>query len=231
MAKKILIIEDEKDIQDLLELYLKREGYLIQGAKDGNTGVRRATKERFDLIILDLMLPELDGLEVCRILRSKPETAQIPMIMLTAKAEEADRIVGLEMGADDYITKPFSPREVVARVKALFRRLEKPKAQGVKQEYGGILLDPTRHEVSFKGKVHPLTAKEFQLLEFFITNKERVLSRDILLNEIWGYDYFGTTRTVDVHIARLRQKFPILNQALVAIKGLGYKLKEDPGKT
>ena len=230
MAKKILIIEDEKDIQDLLQLYLKREGFEVQGVQDGDAGLRKLGHEKFDLILLDLMLPQMDGLEICRRLRSQLPTAEIPVIMITAKAEEADRIVGLEMGADDYITKPFSPREVVARVKALLRRLEKPKAKEVRQEYGGIALDHSKHEVSYKGKTHSLTVKEFKLLEHFLANKGRVLSRDILLNEIWGYDYFGTTRTVDVHIARLRHKFPILNKSLVSLKGLGYKLQEEPTK-
>jgi len=231
MTKRILIIEDEKDIQDLLQYYLKREGYKVQGVEDGESGLRKIGQERFDLVILDLMLPKMDGLEVCRILRSRKQSADIPVIMLTAKAEEADRIVGLEIGADDYVTKPFSPREVVARVKALFRRLEKPKGQEVKHEYGGIALDPSRHEVTYKGKSHSLTTKEFKLLEYFFSNKGRVLSRDILLNEIWGYDYFGTTRTVDVHVAHLRQKFQVLSKSLISIKGLGYKLLEEPPKS
>jgi two-component system alkaline phosphatase synthesis response regulator PhoP len=230
MTKKILVIEDEKDIQELLQLYLKREGYDVQIAKEGETGLRKACKERYDLVLLDLLLPQMDGLEICRNLRSRPETSHIPIIMITAKAEESDRIVGLEMGADDYITKPFSPREVLARVKAIFRRLEKPKAKEVRQEYGGIALDHSRHEVTYKGKSHSLTSKEFKLLEFFLGNKGRVLSRDILLNEIWGYDYFGTTRTVDVHVAHLRHKFRVLNKSLVSIKGLGYKLREEPVK-
>ena len=231
MPKKILVIEDEKDIQELLQLYLKRDGYDVHIAKDGETGLRKASQERYDLILLDLMLPQLDGLEVCRTLRSRPQTADIPIIMITAKAEESDRIVGLEIGADDYITKPFSPREVLARVKALFRRMEKPKTKEVRHEYGGIALDHSRHEVTYKGKSHSLTTKEFNLLEYFLANKGRVLSRDILLNEIWGYDYFGTTRTVDVHVAHLRHKFQVLNKSLVAIKGLGYKLQDEPVKT
>jgi DNA-binding response OmpR family regulator len=230
MPKKILIIEDEKDIQDLLQLYLKRDGFGADIARDGETGLRKASQERYDLILLDLMLPQVDGLEVCRNLRSRPQTADIPIIMITAKAEESDRVVGLEMGADDYITKPFSPREVLARVKAIFRRLEKPKAKEVRHEYGGIALEPSKHEVTYKGKSHSLTSKEFKLLEFFLGNRGRVLSRDILLNEIWGYDYFGTTRTVDVHVAHLRQKFQVLYKSLVSIKGMGYKLEEKPVK-
>jgi two-component system alkaline phosphatase synthesis response regulator PhoP len=229
MSKKILVIEDEKDVQDLLQLYLKREGYEVRIAKEGEAGLRKASDERFDLVLLDLMLPHMDGLDICRTLRSQTKTADLPIVIITAKAEEADRIVGLELGADDYITKPFSPREVLARVKALFRRLEKPKAgTQAKQEYGGIALDPDRYEVTYRAKSQNLTAKEFKLLEFFLANRGRVLSRDLLLNEIWGYDYFGTTRTVDVHVAHLRQKFPLLNKSLVAVKGLGYKLQEEP---
>jgi len=230
MNKRILIVEDEKDIRDLLEHYLKKEGYDAHSVKDGKAGLEKATKEKFDLIILDLMLPEMDGLEICRRLRSEPATAALPIIMLTAKTEEADRIVGLEMGADDYISKPFSPREVLARIKALHRRLQKPQPKEVKWQYGGIVLDGDRHEVTYKGKTHALTSKEFKLLEYFLANRGRVLSRDILLNELWGYDYFGTTRTVDVHVARLRQKFAILERALLSIKGLGYKLSDDPPK-
>ena len=230
MIKKILIIEDEKDIRDLLQHYLKREGYEVKSAQDGESGLQKIRKERFDLLLLDLMLPQVDGLEICRNLRSRPETADLPIIMITAKGEESDRIVGLEMGADDYITKPFSPREVLARVKAIFRRMEKPKGKEIKHEYGGIHLDPAKHEVTYKGKSHSLTVKEFKLLEFLLANKGRVLSRDILLNEIWGYDYFGTTRTVDVHVAHLRQKFQVLNKSLVSIKGLGYKLQEEAAK-
>ena len=230
MPKKILVIEDEKDIQELLQIYLKRDGYDVHIAKDGETGLRKASLERYDLILLDLMLPHMDGLEICRNFRSRPQTSDVPIIMITAKAEESDRIVGLEMGADDYITKPFSPREVLARVKAILRRLDKPKAKEIRQEYGGIALDNSRHEVTYKGNSHSLTTKEFKLLEYFLANKGRVLSRDILLNEIWGYDYFGTTRTVDVHVAHLRQKFQVLSKSLIAIKGLGYKLQEEPGK-
>jgi two-component system alkaline phosphatase synthesis response regulator PhoP len=231
MPKKILIIEDEKDILELLQVYLKREGYDVHIAKDGEAGLRKASRERYDLILLDLMLPQVDGLEICRNLRSHPQTSQVPIIMITAKTEESDRIVGLEMGADDYITKPFSPREVLARIKAIFRRLEKPKAREVRHEYAGIALDHSRHEVTYKGKSYSLTTKEFKLLEYFLDNKGRVLSRDILLNEIWGYDYFGTTRTVDVHVAHLRHKFQVLSKSLVSIKGLGYKLREEPVKT
>jgi two-component system, OmpR family, alkaline phosphatase synthesis response regulator PhoP len=227
MAKKILIIEDEKDICDLLEYYLKKEGYEVQSSRDGQSGLEKASKGNFDLVLLDLMLPQVDGLEICRRLRSQASTAALPIIMLTAKTEEMDRVVGLEIGADDYITKPFSPREVQARIKALHRRLEKPLPIESKWEYGGISLDRYRHEVSYEGRVHTLTSKEFNLLEYFLANCGRVLSRETLLNKLWGYDYFGTTRTVDVHVARLRQKFPILEKSLISTKGLGYKLSAE----
>jgi len=227
MPKKILIIEDEKDIQDLLRHSLAREGYEVHAAEDGESGLHRLAGEKFDLLLLDLMLPRMDGLEICRRARSHPDTADLPIIMITAKGEESDRVVGLEMGADDYISKPFSPREVLARVKALLRRTERPKAQRVHYEYEGIRLDSSRHEVSYRGKNLALTSKEFKLLEYFLANPGRVLSRDVLLNEIWGYDYFGTTRTVDVHVAHLRQKFPVLGERLISIKSLGYKLAED----
>jgi DNA-binding response OmpR family regulator len=230
MGRRILIVEDEKDIQDLLAHYLKKEGYDVQSAKDGRDGLERASKEKFDLVISDLMLPQVDGLEICRRLRSQPAVAALPIIMLTAKTEETDRIVGLEMGADDYITKPFSPQEVLARIKALHRRLEKPQPKEVKWQYGGIVLDGDRHEVTYKGKPHALTSKEFKLLEYFLANRGRVLSRDILLNELWGYDYFGTTRTVDVHVARLRQKFAILEGALMPSRGWATSFPMIPPK-
>ena len=230
MPKKILIIEDEKDIRDLLRHYLTKEGYDVQEAEDGDSGLLRLTKEKCDVVLLDLMLPGMDGLEVCRAIRSQLRTFELPVIMLTAKAEEADRIVGLELGADDYITKPFSPREVVARIKAVLRRVEKPKPKEARQEYEGISLDAVRYEVSYNGRAQSLTSKQFKLLEFLLANKGRGLSREVLLNEIWGYDYFGTTRTVDVHVAYLRKKFSILNRTLVSIKGVGYKLLEEPAK-
>jgi two-component system alkaline phosphatase synthesis response regulator PhoP len=230
MAQKILIVEDEKDIRDLLQHYLKREGYQVETAESGEVGLRKAIEKNVDLILLDLMLPQMDGLEVCRALRSNPRTSSIPVIMVTAKGEEADRIVGLEIGADDYIPKPFSPREVIARVKARLRRLEMAKAPETLYRFGPITLDSERYVVTHDGKAQTLTAKEFKLLQFLIQNKGRVLSRDVLLNEVWGYDYFGTTRTVDVHVARLRQKLPFLNQTLMAIKGLGYKLHEPEEK-
>jgi two-component system alkaline phosphatase synthesis response regulator PhoP len=225
-SKKILIVEDEKDILDLVKLYLEREGFRTCLAMTGLEGLRQLKAEHPDLIVLDLMLAEMDGLEVCKRIRAAPETSSIPIIMLTAKAEESDTIIGLELGADDYITKPFSPKALVARVKALFRRLERSQEGPTRLVYGPITMDLARHEIRTNGREVALTAKEFGLLEHLLRHAGRVLTRDALLNSVWGYDYYGTTRTVDVHIRRLKQKLPVLNDAITSIKSLGYKLKE-----
>ena len=229
-AKKVLIVEDEKDILQLVKLYLEKEGYRIVTASTGSEGLAQVRTEKPDLVVLDLMLPEIDGLEICKRLRSSPDTAMLPIIMLTAKAEESDTIIGLELGADDYVTKPFSPKTLVARVKALFRRLErKPEDGPTRFTYSALTLDLTRHEVTVKGKEVPLTAKEFGLLEHLLRHPGRVLTRDVLLNAVWGYEYYGTTRTVDVHIRRLKQKLPLLDEAILSVKSLGYKLKDVTG--
>jgi len=229
-AKKILIVEDEKDILQLVKLYLEKDGYRTVTASTGSEGLAQVRTEKPDLIVLDLMLPEIDGLEICKRLRSAPETAMLPIIMLTAKAEESDTIIGLELGADDYVTKPFSPKTLVARVKALFRRLDRKQEDGpARFTYGPLILDLTRHEVTVKGKEVPLTAKEFGLLEHLLRHPGRVLTRDVLLNAVWGYEYYGTTRTVDVHVRRLKQKLPLLDEAILSVKSLGYKLKEADG--
>jgi DNA-binding response OmpR family regulator len=225
--KKILIVEDEQDILQLITLYLEKEGFRTVSAKTGAEGLRQVKQEKPDLVVLDLMLPEIDGLEVCKRLRSSPDTAMLPIIMLTAKAEESDTVIGLELGADDYVTKPFSPKTLVARVKALFRRLErKPDESPAQYRYGDLVMDLARHEVRVKNIEVPLTAKEFGLLEHLLRNPGRVLTRDVLLSTIWGYDYYGTTRTVDVHIRRLKQKLPSLSDAIMSVKSMGYKLKE-----
>ncbi len=224
-VKKILIVEDEKDILELVKLYLEKEGYRTCVAMTGLDGLRQVKSEHPDLIILDLMLAEMDGLEVCKRVRADPQTAMIPIIMLTAKAEESDTIIGLELGADDYVTKPFSPKALVARVKAMFRRMER-KEETSRYIYGTLVMDVTRHEVKAYGRDVSLTAKEFGLLEHLLRHPGRVMTRDVLLNAVWGYDYYGTTRTVDVHVRRLKQKIPLLNDAIVSVKSLGYKLKE-----
>lgn len=225
-GKKILIVEDEKDILELVKLYLERDGYRTSTAVTGVEALKQVKSEHPDLVILDLMLAELDGLEVCKRIRADPQTAMTPIIMLTAKTEESDQIVGLELGADDYITKPFSPKALVARVKALFRRLERTGEGPSRHAYGAVVMDLDRHEVTVSGRVVPLTAKEFGLLEHLLRNPGRVMTREVLLNSVWGYDYFGTTRTVDVHVRRLKQKIPLLNDAIVSVKSLGYKLRE-----
>jgi two-component system, OmpR family, alkaline phosphatase synthesis response regulator PhoP len=210
-SKKILVVEDERDILQLVKLYLEKEGYRVSTAATGPDGLKAARSEHPDLLVLDLMLPDMDGLEICKRLRADQQTATLPIIMLTAKAEESDTVIGLELGADDYVTKPFSPKALVARVKALLRRVERSKG---------------RHEVTANGKDITLTAKEFGLLEYLLQHPGRVLTRDVLLNAVWGYEYYGTTRTIDVHVRRLKQKIPLLNDAIVSIKSLGYKLKE-----
>ena len=225
--KKILIVEDEADIAQLVKLYLEKDGFRPTIAKTGVEGLKLVKAERPDMVILDLMLPEMDGLEICKKIRTSIDTALLPIMMLTAKAEESDTIIGLELGADDYVTKPFSPKVLVARVKALFRRLE--RADDPKQTsyaYGPLLVDLARHEVLLDGAEIPLTAKEFGLLEQLLRHPGRVLTRDVLLNTVWGYDYYGTTRTVDVHIRRLKLKILLLEDAIISVKSLGYKLKD-----
>jgi DNA-binding response OmpR family regulator len=228
MTKKILIIEDDKDIVELLNHYLEKENFVLKDALDGSSGLTKAKSENFDLIILDIMLPEMDGLEVCKELRSDPKTKSVPIIMLTAKGEESDKIVGLELGADDYVTKPFSPKELVARVKSLLRRAEREPEKEKVYHYGKLVLDLARHELNVDKQLIELTAKEFDLLECLLRNRGRVLSRDYLLDQVWGYDYYGGMRTVDVHIRRLREKVPLLADSVQTVKNLGYKLKESP---
>ncbi len=226
MPQHILTIEDETDIANLIKLYLEKEGYRVTHISDGANGLSEVFRLKPNLLILDLMLPGMDGLEICKKVREKPETRTIPILMLTAKGEEVDKIIGLELGADDYLTKPFSPRELTARVKALLRRTG-PVEPTAALQYGSLTLDPLRHEVRIKNEEVSLTSKEFGLLEILLKNKGRVQSRDSLLNQVWGYDYFGTTRTVDVHIGRIREKIPFLSEAIVTVKSLGYKIKDD----
>jgi DNA-binding response OmpR family regulator len=226
VAKKVLIVEDEKEILDLVKLYLEKDGFRVCTAVNGLEGLKQVKAERPDLVILDLMLAEMDGLEVCKRLRANVETAMLPIIMLTAKAGETDTIIGLELGADDYVTKPFSPKALVARVKALFRRIERQQDEPSRYTYGALVMDMARHEVKVNGRDVTLTVKEFGLLQHLLQHPGRVLTRDVLLNAVWGYDYYGTTRTVDVHVRRLKQKIPLLNEAILSIKSLGYKLKE-----
>ena len=229
MPSNILVVEDDSDIAELVVRYLEKAGYATTHMSSGRDALDAVRSKAPDLVVLDVMLPHLDGLEVCRLLRAGSATAAIPIIMLTARAEESERIVGLEIGADDYLAKPFSPNELVARVRALLRRTQRvtPPPAGV-NTYGSIALDAERHTVSSSGREVVLTAKEFLLLEYLLQHRGRVLSRDLLLEDVWGYKYTGGTRTVDVHVRRLREKVPPLGEALVTVKQFGYKLLDHP---
>jgi DNA-binding response OmpR family regulator len=225
---RILVVEDDRDIGDLVCRYLEKASFTAELVSSGRDAVAALVAGPPDLLILDLMLPHVDGLEICRLVRANDKTAAIPIIMLTARAEESDRIVGLEVGADDYLAKPFSPNELVARVRALLRRAQRPPAKAASVTYGPIVVDSERHTVSLKERSVTLTAKEFVLLEYLLKHKGRVLSRDVLLTDVWGYKYTGGTRTVDVHVRRLREKLPVLVDALVTVKQFGYKLLDQP---
>jgi two-component system alkaline phosphatase synthesis response regulator PhoP len=221
---RILVVEDDRDIGELVCRYLEKAGYTAELVSSGRDAVRSIDSTPPDLLILDLMLPHVDGLEICRVVRASDKTNATPIIMLTARAEESERIVGLELGADDYIAKPFSPNELVARVRALLRRAHRRPAKTTHVTYGPIVVDSERHTVSSDGQDVTLTAKEFLLLEYLLKHRGRVLSRDVLLTDVWGYKYTGGTRTVDVHVRRLREKLPSLVDALVTVKQFGYKL-------
>lgn len=226
-SKNILIVEDEQDVIDLLALHLLKDTtYTISTAIDGIAGLEKARSELPWMIILDLMLPRMSGLEVCKILKSDRVTRHIPIIMLTAKAGETDRIVGLELGADDYVTKPFSPREVVLRIKAIERR-RAAEVSDEKLVCGLITLDPIRHHVDVAGKAVRLTTAEFKLLTMLMKKPGRLLSREMLLTGAWGYETFINTRTVDTHIRRLRHKLGKAAGTVETVRGFGYRLREN----
>ncbi len=225
--KQIFVVEDEKDLVELLTYNLEKDGYRVLSEMDGEAALKKIPEKMPDLVLLDLMLPKTDGLTVCKTLKANPKTAHIPVVMLTAKGEESDKIVGLELGADDYVTKPFSVKELLARVRAVLRRFSKAQEGETVQKFKDLTLDRTKHEVTLKGKKMGLTAKEFELLDYFLTHAGRVLSRDVLLNNVWGYDYFGTTRTVDVHVRRLREKLGAYEKHIQTVKGYGYLFKDE----
>ncbi|MBI3028149.1 MAG: response regulator [Candidatus Rokubacteria bacterium] len=227
MAARVLVVEDEPDIRDLVVLHLEREGFQVRTARNGAEALRHVKTAPPDLVVLDLMLPELGGLEVCRRLRRDPSTASLPVIMLTAKGDEADRLVGLELGADDYITKPFSPKELVARVKAVLRRARPPEGPAV-FSVGGLSVDFGKRQVAVGGAPAVLTPKEFDLLRALIEARGRVLSREVLLDGVWGYARAGEieSRTVDVHVRRLRQKLGVEGRRIVTAKSVGYRFEE-----
>lgn len=227
----ILIVEDEADIADLVKYHLEREGLTARTVSDGKHALELIVRDHPELIILDLMLPGMDGLELCRRLRAQTATRAIPIIMLTARAEEVDRIVGLEVGADDYVPKPFSPRELVARVKAVLRRAAPPVGPSeAPVSIGNLRLDPGRHEVTKGDRPIELSAMEFRLLEFFLRHRGRVFTRTQLLDQVWGQDRFVEPRTVDVHIRRLREKVedaPRQPTLILTVRGMGYKCQDD----
>jgi two-component system alkaline phosphatase synthesis response regulator PhoP len=223
---RIFVVEDDRDIGELIAHYFDKAGWSPQVFGTGTDALIAARQQPPDCIVLDLMLPGMDGLEVCRALRAEATTSIVPIIMLTARTEETDRIVGLELGADDYIAKPFSPNELVARVRALLRRVHRAPSSDALLRFGTLTVDLSRHTVLDGDRDVRLTAKEFMLLQYFLQHRGRVLSRDLLLGDVWGYRYTGGTRTVDVHVRRLREKLPILTTALVTVKQFGYKLDD-----
>ncbi|MCY4662163.1 MAG: response regulator transcription factor [Acidobacteria bacterium] len=225
----MLVVEDDPDIAELVAHHLAKAGYTSEILTAGTDVLARVRREPPDLVVLDLMLPGLSGLEICRVMRADPGISGVPIIMLTARTEETDRIVGLEIGGDDYVTKPFSPKELVARIGAVLRRTHRSRPGGAPLRFGPLLVDPDRHVVTLDGEEARLTAKEFLLLKYLIEHRDRVLSRDVLLSDVWDYKYTGGTRTVDVHIRRLREKLPVLGDAIVTIKQFGYKLVEPAG--
>ena len=225
---RVLVVEDDPDIADLIRRYLQKGGFEVEVRASGREALSAIAASPPDLLVLDLMLPHVSGLDICRSVRADEKTAAIPIIMVTARADESERIAGLDTGADDYIGKPFSPGELVARVRALLRRTARTAPAHTAMSYGPITVDATQHTVTSDGQPVLLTAKEFLLLQYLLRNRGRVLSRDMLLTDVWGYKYTGGTRTVDVHVRRLREKLPVLGDALVTVKQFGYKLLDAP---
>jgi two-component system phosphate regulon response regulator PhoB len=225
--ESILVVEDEEDIIDLIEYHLRQSGFSVIRALDGPSGLELARKRRPGLVILDLMLPGMDGKDVCRALKSNPLTQSIPVVMLTAKSEEMDRVIGFELGADDYVTKPFSPRELVLRVKAILRRKEVPREGEKVIQVGDLLIDIDRHQVSVKKNLLQLTSTEFKLLVELVSNRGRVQTRERLLDKVWGYTYEGYARTVDTHIRRLREKLGKTGDLIETLRGVGYRFREE----
>ena len=228
-VKRALVVEDDPDIVELLAHYLSADGWAVDSEADGRQALARLKADGYQLVILDLQLPGLDGLTVCREIRREKTTQNLPVVMLTARGDESDRIVGLELGADDYVVKPFSPKELVARIRALFRRLGRTElTPETLLTFRRLVVDPARHTVHWEGQGVHLTAKEFALLVALMEAQGRVLSRQTLLEEVWGYGYAEGTRTVDVHVRRLREKLPELARTSFTVKSLGYRLARTP---
>lgn len=229
MSKQtILVVDDEQHILELLEFNLKQEGFKVVQAMTGEEALELCKKESFSLVLLDIMLPGIGGLDVCKKLKMNPQTANIPVLMLTARGEEFDKVLGLELGADDYVTKPFGVRELMARVKALLRRSssQAPAETGDIISSGGVVLDCERYIATRDGRKLDLTIKEFDLLRLLVQNKGKVVTREMILDRVWGYEYIGETRTVDVHIRHIRQKLEDDGTLIETLRGAGYRLVE-----
>lgn len=223
-GETILVVDDAANIVELARMYLEQEGYRVRTAGDGAAALEIVDRQPPALMVLDLMLPEIDGWEVCRRVRAGKAAPDLPIIMLTARDDDVDKIVGLELGADDYVTKPFNPRELVARVKAILRRTQRSKRTDAPLHAGDVTVDVARHEVTVAGTPVELRRKEFDLLLALVDHRELVLSREQLLNQVWGYDFYGETRTVDVHVGQLRKKLTGSTVAIETVLGVGYKL-------
>ena len=225
---KVLVVDDEENIRTLVHFNLEKAGYAVEVASNGKEALDQIALSKPDLVILDLMLPVIDGLDVCRQLKGKPSTSSIPIIMLTAKSEEVDRVIGLELGADDYMTKPFGPRELIARIKAVLRRSVIPDNSAKKISIGNLSINLTNYAAYLSDKKLELTLKEFELLCLLVQNPNQAFSREKLLENIWGYEYYGDTRTVDVHIRHLRFKLesaPEIASAIETVRGVGYRFQ------
>ena len=222
--KRILIVDDDAEIRDLLEFDISSSGYFVDTASDGMEGLNKALNNKYDLILLDVMMPKMNGWEVCREIR---ETSKVPIIMLTAKGDEEDELTGFELGVDEYISKPFSPKILVARVGAILRRSGKAPEEGKLLSIGGIVIDQTAHTVTVDGRQIELSFKEFELLTYFMENEGIALSREKILNHVWNYDYFGDARTIDTHVKKLRAKIGEKGDYIKTIWGMGYKFEAE----
>jgi two-component system phosphate regulon response regulator PhoB len=228
MPSHILVVEDERDLLRVITYNLKQAGFDVVGAPDGETALRAVREERFDIVLLDLMLPDISGTEVCRRLKSNPATATIPVVMVTAKGEEIDRIVGFELGADDYVVKPFNPRELILRVRAILRRAEGPADTGERFTFGRLEVDRAAHRVWVEGQEVAFTALELKLLTMLHDRRGRVLTRDLLLDEVWGSNADVTARNVDTHVKRVREKLGAAGEYIETVRGVGYRFRAEP---
>ncbi len=226
MNARVLVVDDEPETVELVEFNLKQAGFRVASAADGRAALKKARDWQPHLIVLDLMLPGLDGFEVCKLLRADPTTAHMPILMLTARAAEVDRVLGLELGADDYLTKPFSPRELLLRIRKLLERQPDPAARATVLQFGQLRIDPPKHQVTVAGKPVELTATEFKLLELLARRAGRVQTREVLLRDVWQYDAAIDTRTVDTHMRRLREKLGPAAKHLDTVRGVGYRFVE-----